>query len=130
MISAFTQGNIDVGLYINQPEGHISKQYPTHVLKLLKALYGLKQSARIWINTLKEVLINKLGFKTLVSEPSLFINKTIGIIIYIYIDDLVIINPTKEIYNSFIDNIKRYFKIKELGLIKNYLNVQIDYKLE
>jgi len=79
---------------------------------------------------LKEVLINKLGFKILVSETSLFINKSIGIIICIYINDLAIINPIKEIYNSFIKNIKKYFKLKELGLIKDYLDVKIDYKPE
>jgi len=44
---------------------------------------------------LKKVLINKLDFKTLIFETSLFINKSIGIIIYIYVNDLAIINPTK-----------------------------------
>jgi len=34
---------------------------------------------------LKKVLINKLDFKTLISETNLFINKSISIIIYIYI---------------------------------------------
>jgi hypothetical protein len=100
----------------------------THVLKLLKALYRLKQSARIWLNILKEILVNKLGFKTLISESSIFINKSINIIICIYINDLAIISPSKEAYNTFIKNIKKYFKIKELGLIKNYLGVEIDYK--
>jgi len=33
-------------------------------------------------------------------------------------------------YNSFIKNIKKYFKLKKLNLIKNYLNIKIDYKLE
>jgi len=37
---------------------------------------------------------------------------------------------TKEVYNSFIKNIKKYFKFKELGLIKDYLNIEIDYKPE
>jgi hypothetical protein len=102
--------------------------HPTHVLKLLKTLYKLKQSIRIWLNILKEILVNKLGFKTLISESSIFINKSINIIIYIYINDLIVISPSKEVYNTFIKDIKKHFKIKELGLIKDYLRVEIDYK--
>jgi len=34
------------------------------------------------------------------------------------------------VYNSFIKNIKKYFKLKKLGLIKDYLSIKIDYKLE
>ena len=48
MISAFTQGNIDINIYIKQPLGHIVPNNPNSVLRLNKALYGLKQSARIW----------------------------------------------------------------------------------
>ena len=47
IISAFTQGNIDALLYLEQPEGFISIIYPDYVLLLNKALYGLKQSTRI-----------------------------------------------------------------------------------
>jgi hypothetical protein len=102
--------------------------YPIYILKFLKALYGLKQSTRIWFNTLKKVLINKLGFKILISKSSIFINKSTNIIIYVYINDLVIINFSKEAYNIFIKDIKKYFKIKKLNLIKDYLRIEIDYK--
>jgi hypothetical protein len=40
------------------------------------------------------------------------------------------IGPNSEIINSFIKSIKIYFKIKELGLIKDYLGLNIDYNLE
>jgi len=62
MVSAFTQGDIDSFIYINQPKGFINSDNPDYVLKLNKVLYGLKQSARIWYYTLKEKLINKLSF--------------------------------------------------------------------
>ena len=42
MVSAFTQGDIDSFIYINQPEGFINSDNPDYVLKLNKALYGLK----------------------------------------------------------------------------------------
>ena len=100
------------------------------MLKLNKALYGLKQSARIWYNTLKDVLLNKLGFKPLLAENSIFINRTTGIIITVYVDDLAIIGPSIEAIQSFIKEIKNHFKIKDLGLIKDYLSIQLDYKPE
>ena len=64
IISAFTQGDINNIIYLEQPKGFINSQNPSWVLKLNKALYGLKQSARIWFYTLKPILI-KLGFNQL-----------------------------------------------------------------
>ena len=43
-------------------------------------------------------------------------------------DDIAIIGPNQEAINSFINSIKSYFKIKELGLIKDYLSIKIDYR--
>jgi hypothetical protein len=128
MISAFTQGNIDYFIYITQLEGYINSKYPDYVLKLNKALYGLKQLAKIWYDTLKEVLINKLKFESLLAEGSIFINRFTGIILCVYVDDIAIIDPNQEAINSFINSIKSYFKIKELGLIEDYLSVEIDYR--
>jgi hypothetical protein len=108
--------------------GYISAKYPDHVLKLNKALYGLKQLARIWYDTFKEVLINKLNFESLLAEKNIFINRSTGIILYIYVDDIAVIGPSQEAINSIINSIKSYFNIKEPGLIKDYLGVEIDYR--
>nr|GFC70561.1 retrovirus-related Pol polyprotein from transposon TNT 1-94 [Tanacetum cinerariifolium] len=39
-------------VYVGQPPGFVSKQYPDHVYALDKALYGLKQASRAWYNVL------------------------------------------------------------------------------
>jgi hypothetical protein len=39
-----------------------------------------------------------------------------------------VISLNQQTIKSFISNIKNYFKIKELWLIKDYLGVDIDYK--
>jgi hypothetical protein len=139
MISAFTQGDIDTSIYLVPPKGLIDlyiNLYPDlpipkePLLKLNKALYSLKQSARIWYNTLANILVNKLGFRALKQEPCIFINKAKDLIICVYVDDLAIISPDINLINSFITKIKEYFNIKELGLIKDYLGIDVDYNLE
>ena len=94
---------------------------------LNKALYSLKQSARIWYITLYNVLI-EMGFIMLKTENCIFINKESNIILYIYVDDLAVIGPNENIINTFINNIKKYFKVKNLGLIKDYLGIDIKYQ--
>jgi hypothetical protein len=42
MVLAFTQGNINTLLYLEQPEGFIDPKYPNYIYKLNKALYSLK----------------------------------------------------------------------------------------
>nr|GEX87173.1 integrase, catalytic region, zinc finger, CCHC-type, peptidase aspartic, catalytic [Tanacetum cinerariifolium] len=39
-------------VYVGQPPGFVSKQYPDHVYSLDKALYGLKQAHRAWYDVL------------------------------------------------------------------------------
>nr|GEW28584.1 hypothetical protein [Tanacetum cinerariifolium] len=41
-------------MYVGQPPGFVSKQYPDHVYALDKALYGLKQAPRAWYDVLSQ----------------------------------------------------------------------------
>nr|GFA96747.1 hypothetical protein [Tanacetum cinerariifolium] len=49
-------------VYVGQPPGFVSKQYPDHVYALDKALYGLKQALRAWYDVLSQFLIES-GFQ-------------------------------------------------------------------
>jgi hypothetical protein len=122
MILAFTQGDIDMDIYLIPPE---NPDYNNILLLLNKVLYRLKQSVRIWYFTLKEILI-KLGFKSLITKEYIFINKDKNIILYIYIDNIAIISPDENNIKEFINNIKSYLDLKDLGPIKDYLGIQID----
>jgi hypothetical protein len=130
IVSAFTQELINSYIYIVQPKGFENPDYPDYVLRLNKALYSLKQSAKIWYYTLKNVLLNKLGFTVLQSKSCIYINKELNIVICLYVNDLAIIAPNLNIINTFISQIKKYFKIKDLRLIKDYLGIDIDLNLK
>ena len=73
------------------------------------------------------ILIYKLNFKSLLSKNTIFYNKKLNIIIYLYINNLVIISPNKKTIINFIKILKDYFNLKDLDQIKDYLKVKINY---
>nr|GEX19690.1 reverse transcriptase domain-containing protein [Tanacetum cinerariifolium]GEX44715.1 reverse transcriptase domain-containing protein [Tanacetum cinerariifolium] len=56
--TAFLNGILKEEVYVGQPPGFVSKQYPDHVYALDKALYGLKQAPRAWYDVLSQFLID------------------------------------------------------------------------
>jgi hypothetical protein len=58
------------------------------------------------------------------------INKELQIIVSIYVDDLAIIGPNTKKIKSFIKELKQFFKLKDLGPIKDYLGVDIEYDID
>nr|GEV72524.1 hypothetical protein [Tanacetum cinerariifolium] len=60
--TAFLNRVLKEEVYVGQPPGFVSKQYPNHVYALDKALYGLKQAPRAWYDVLLQFLIDS-GFQ-------------------------------------------------------------------
>nr|GEU62600.1 hypothetical protein [Tanacetum cinerariifolium] len=54
--SEFLNVKISKEVYVQQPPGFESSEFPNHVCKLDKALYGLKQALRAWYETLLKFL--------------------------------------------------------------------------
>nr|GEX11214.1 hypothetical protein [Tanacetum cinerariifolium] len=72
--TTFLNGILKEEVYVGQPSGFISKQYPDHVYALDKALYGLKQAPRAWYDVLSQFLIES-GFQKGSIDTTLFIKK-------------------------------------------------------
>nr|GEW46715.1 retrovirus-related Pol polyprotein from transposon TNT 1-94 [Tanacetum cinerariifolium] len=60
--TAFLNGILKKEVYVGQPLGFVSKQYPDNVYALDKALYSLKQAPRAWYDVLSQFLIDS-GFQ-------------------------------------------------------------------
>nr|GEU99139.1 retrovirus-related Pol polyprotein from transposon TNT 1-94 [Tanacetum cinerariifolium] len=63
-------------VYVGQPLGFVSKQYPDHMYALDKALYGLKQAPRAWYDVLSQFLIES-SFQKGSIDTTLFIKKKV-----------------------------------------------------
>ena len=57
--SAFLNSFINEEVYVEQPPGFQSFNFPNHVFKLKKTLYGLKQAPRAWYGRLRNFLLEK-----------------------------------------------------------------------
>jgi hypothetical protein len=58
----FINGVLEEEVYVRQPPGFESEEYPNRVYKLRKALYGLKQAPRAWYGRLRGFLFER-GFE-------------------------------------------------------------------
>nr|GFA52483.1 retrovirus-related Pol polyprotein from transposon TNT 1-94 [Tanacetum cinerariifolium] len=72
--TAFLNGIFKEKVYVGQPPGFVSKQYPDHVYALDKALYGLKQAPWAWYGVLSKFLIES-DFQKGSIDTTLFIKK-------------------------------------------------------
>ena len=85
--SAFLNGFINEEVYVEQPPGFGSFNFPNHVFKLKKTLYGLKQAPRAWYERLSKFLIYS-GFEMGKIDTTMFIKLRENdiLIVQIYVD--------------------------------------------
>nr|GEY94074.1 retrovirus-related Pol polyprotein from transposon TNT 1-94 [Tanacetum cinerariifolium] len=68
--SAFLNGKLKQEVYVKQPPGFVSSEFPDYVCKLDKALYGLKQAPRAWNLLKKYDISNSILVKTPMVPPT------------------------------------------------------------
>jgi hypothetical protein len=121
--TAFLYGDIDVEVYVEQPDGFNESGTSDKVCKLRKALYGLKQSPRVWYFTLTTYL-KSLGFQPLTSDNYIFLDSN-GNYIAIFVDDLLIIGPSLADINDIKTKLNERFHMTDLGPCKYYLGMEV-----
>lgn len=122
-VTAFLQGNLREEIYMEQPDGY--EDDTSRVCKLNKAIYGLKQAGREWNNKLDHSL-KKFGFKRCKADPCIYHFKSLKIIIAVYVDDFLIFYVNDEQLSKVKCFLSHAFKMKDIGLAKNCLGLNIN----
>ncbi|CAF4883114.1 unnamed protein product [Pieris macdunnoughi] len=150
--TAYLNGYLDEEIYMEVPEllteclGRIIKEERDESLKeqarkmlndlktggdvcrLKKSLYGLKQAGRQWNKRLDNKL-KSMHFKQSLKEPCLYYldGNSIDTSIYlaVYVDDLLIVSRNKGLIQSFKDELSKEFDLKDYGLAKYILGIDI-----
>ncbi|GJY91143.1 retrovirus-related pol polyprotein from transposon TNT 1-94 [Tanacetum coccineum] len=88
--SAFLNGKLKEEVYVKQPLGFESNEFPNHVCKLDKAFYGFKQALKAWYETLSTFLTEHKFVRGKI-DNALFVYKsqTDVILVQIYVDDII-----------------------------------------
>ena len=89
--NAFLHGELQEGVYMDQPQGYEDLDYPNHVHKLNKALYVLKQDPWAWHEWIAQYLVT-IGFVMPDAGHSLYVcmSETCLVFVTIYVEDLII----------------------------------------
>ncbi len=111
------------------PVGIVVDQFPAnsrgYVLKLNKSLYGLKQASLNWFEKLKQGLTDR-GFKPSGINPCLYLKH--NMVLITYVDDCIIIGPSKASIDCFITSIHtgpENFKLTDKGDVNKFLGIEI-----
>lgn len=69
--------------------------------------------------------MESLGYEAIPSDLYLFRHKETGILVILYVDNLLISTRTVNIINTARDRLKAHFELKELGNVKRFLGFDI-----
>ena len=107
--NAFVQSDMppDDVLYIEPPKGYYKSDV---VLLLKKSLYGTCQAPRYWFLKISSALRAR-GFEHSQSDECMFIRKSDGMILLLYVDDLIAFHRDADALEQFLDEIQQEFKI-------------------
>ncbi|GJW17669.1 retrovirus-related pol polyprotein from transposon TNT 1-94 [Tanacetum coccineum] len=124
--SAFLNGKISDEVYVQQPPGFKSSEFPDHVCKLDKALYGLKQAPKAWYETLSTFLTQHKFVRGTI-DNTLFTYKTKSdvIIVHIYVDDIIFGSTSVKLSKQFAKLMNKKYEMSMMGELTYFLGFQI-----
>ena len=143
---AFLNANVDEEVYFNMAPGYKKKGKKAGVpvvRRLRKSLYGLRQSPKNWHSTIDTFV--KIGFKSLTSEPSVYVyytdddsinNSTANTsrkpeaILTIYDDDLMLAGGDEVVLKMLKEKLISHFATTDMGDISLIRGMQVTLNRE
>ena len=124
--TTFLHGNLHEEIYMEQPPGYISQDYPNYVCKLNKSLYGLKQSPRQWYERFNSCMSN-LGYVRFQSDPNVYSRNGPNIILLlaIYVDDILILSNSENTLCKAKSELHASFSMQDMGALHYCLGIQV-----
>ena len=123
--NAFLNGVLEETVYMKLPPGFEKGKH--QVCKLKKALYGLKQSPRAWFNRFGTV-VKGFGYTQSQADHTLFYKHSVSgkiSILIVYVDDIIVTGNDLEATTKLKEALARSFEIKDLGLVKYFLGMEV-----
>jgi hypothetical protein len=126
--NAFVHGKLEPEEYVvmQQPPGFKEKGKEIWLCLVKKNLYGLRQAPKVWAELLNNSL-REYGLEQSTSDPCLWIGK--GIILYVYVDDMISASRDNRKLEDFFAFIQRHFVAKDLGFPRRVLGIEIERRL-
>ncbi|KAG7198049.1 hypothetical protein KM043_018221 [Ampulex compressa] len=125
--TAYLYANLDKAVYMEQPEGFITRSKEGYVCKLEKNIYGILQSGRHW-NEEFDRMLKEIGLES-VPEDLCIYKFTKGnqlVIIGIYVDDCIVIGTEENIIDELMSKLRCKFDLKEIRGKLKFLNIGIE----
>jgi hypothetical protein len=107
--TAFLGSTLHEEIYLRLPEGNWEDPWKRDrpLVRLRKTLYGLKQSARGWFEDVYDFLVTQ-NLTASIAAPGLFLGD--GIIVLLYVDDIMVMATTTAKLTALCDTLHRRFK--------------------
>ena len=107
--TAFLNGTLQEYMYMRLPKGFEERKQNRGtrraICKLMKTLYGLKKTSRTWVCS----FLRNSGLRRLEADHCIFAGR--GLIVAIYVDDLVIIVDDMQSYKNLKFELESRFKV-------------------
>ena len=128
VVTAFLYGHLEETVYVEQPEGYVEPGHENWVYLLKRALYDLKQAPYAWYENIKAAL-RGFEFVRCEMDHGIFVTTKNGHLVYlvVYVDDLLIMGERTKDIEEIKDQLKNRYKMKDLGIARRFLGMDIEY---
>jgi hypothetical protein len=121
-ISAFVNSKLDEIVHCRFPDGF---DQPGLCLLLLRALYGLRRSPLLWLQEFSSTLRN-LGPREVSEQSCLFMSDD-GILVFFYVDDIVLLCSPEKLpqLHKLREALMKKYEMRDLGELTWFLGIRI-----